>query len=561
MSNKKILNLGNILEYLRVRLPHVVDRVLTPYEVAKTIPLKLLPVTYKNENVAIEMLKRAQGKDCVIHCDVDMDGVAAGNIFYKAFKFEKYFKSIDLCINQERIHGIELSTEENGDGELSLKGYGPIEKLRGGLFVVVDSSSDRLDEIKKLPCDVLVLDHHVVDCDHSELTGDTAEGKYVIINSMIMDELHPELDAWNDGVYQTSGAQVVFEIINKSGLLPNLIKDTVRHWVTVSLFSDVVNTSGPQAQRYIADWYSNGMTELKGIISQFKYAGLNKSFVNFKLAPIINGAIRAGLNNKAIEMGIKFPNKLSKLADEIDPIKRKMRELPLPLKEFPGIVISKICDTELKHEYKGMRAGGIADMHNKPAFVYHRYSYAEPGQELQEYLTGSFRGVGERNYLEYFKALGVFAKGHGNAFGLTIPVKGATDIFKNMPEVINEDTISIEERLASPETMQGYYVLCGDLGDSYKHLEGVYENCIIIHESSFNIDILEIIGKLNNRLTADEISFKILGTPRRKSVHERYAKWLIGSFEMRTFGESCGIIVASQSLLITYENGFPKLTA
>jgi single-stranded DNA-specific DHH superfamily exonuclease len=549
MLSKKPINTGNILEYLRVRLPNVVNKVV----MGENVPLELLSVAYTNEDSAIQLLKDSQGKPCIIHCDVDTDGISAGNIFYKSFIFEGYFSSMGLVINPERKHGVELSTSKNG--ELELVGYGEVEGLRGSLLVVVDSSSNLIDEIRKLPCDVLVLDHHEIDCELSELVGDTAGGRYVVVNSMAMDYLDKELEDFNGGVYQTSGAQVVFEILVKSKILPDIMKSAVRHWVAVSLFSDVVDTSGEQAQRYIADWYIRGNEEFKGTIGQFPYTHLNKSFINLKLSPTINGAIRAGLSDKAVEAGIRYPNRLAKLKEEIEPIKVRMRGILLPLREYGGVIIAKTCNSGLPNAYKGMRAGSIAGEYGKPAFVYHRYTY-----EDVDYITGSFRGVGDINYLQYFKGLGFYAKGHGGAFGLTIPVSEAHSAFKGLPKVVNQDNISIGERLSSPELLKGYYVLCGELGKVYRHIEGIYKDCIIIHEGSLNSGILELVGKVNNRLT-HEISFKILGEPKIIRVYERYAKWDIGGFEMRTFGDSCGRISSGQALLITYEGGYPKLTA
>ena len=130
-------------------------------------------IPFRNVIEAIELLHYhiVKRSDVIVHCDVDMDGIGCGYIIKR---FVQYIsdKEYDYVINIEKEHGI------------SDKHVPYFNSKSIGLLIVVDSSSNELEAIKGLNCDVLVIDHHEVG--HNELIGRTNDGhKYVIVNNLI----------------------------------------------------------------------------------------------------------------------------------------------------------------------------------------------------------------------------------------------------------------------------------------------------------------------------------------------------------------------------------------
>ena len=134
---------------------------------------------------AIETLAWAiKGKAKIaVHCDVDVDGIGSGFIFKRAMSFLTGISQIYM-INEEKKHGIQ-------EKHVELLNKNPVD-----LLVILDSSSNELEIIKKFNCNVLVIDHHEVD--HRELKGKTNDGKHVfiIVNNTIDNPYGDEISCW-----------------------------------------------------------------------------------------------------------------------------------------------------------------------------------------------------------------------------------------------------------------------------------------------------------------------------------------------------------------------------
>ena len=360
-------------------------------------------VKFKNWRVAVDMLKKHMLNNnslIMIHADVDLDGLGAA---YIGKKF------IDYALRQNRVVTLINGVKEHG---MSQKAVNHVNKLNVGLFIIVDSSSNDIDYIKQMNCDVLVMDHHNVG--HNEIVGNTAGGHYVIINNMI-DNSEEGYKATSD----MSGAEVVYELYRVfeevMGLKPSILEGTLLYqWVGCTLISDFIKTGNNRNQWYMHNTIHNYNIEqnLKVMLHSINQydAYLTKSFVGFKLAPLFNKAIRAGKSQMALAIAIGCPEAINELS-QFDSIQTDISARALLNVEYGNGVNLRCLDIDaIPASYSGIVATKILNDTDKTAIAY---------QDKGSTIKGSFRGRLEGlDYRDLLERNGIKAQGHEGAFGI-----------------------------------------------------------------------------------------------------------------------------------------------
>ena len=403
---------------------------------------------FYNARKACNMLyKHLQNKSGVlIHSDVDCDGIGATYIAHRFLCEFGMRNRIGTCINKDKIHGIT----ENHIGFFNSSG--------AGLILIVDSATNDIEYIKQLNCDVLVVDHHEVL--HNELTGKTAGGEYIIVNNTIDNE-DVEFGKYTAD-NKMSGAMVLYELLRlyqHTLQLNDLLKARMLYqWVGLTLFTDAVSTTTLRNQYYLDLTVHNMDTEenLKKIMRGLsKYQGnLDKSFINYQVAPAFNRAIRAGYSALALNYAINTPEKVHELLvfreiqDEI------CKDYMSGVSEYSQYAVRDITDDGIHKNYCGLLATKILNHCNKTTVVYTRNG---------DYAEGSFRG--KHSSVEYRKFIDewsedTFAQGHKAAFGFKVKLE-------ELPQILLEAT-NLEKGVTTKE-----YLTAGRMLEEYKGIHHI----------------------------------------------------------------------------------------
>ena len=411
---------------------------------------------------ALEMLHKhiSNHSKIAVHCDVDMDGIGSGYIT-KRFLTNLTSQEPIFMINKDKEHGIKYKHAE------FFYNY-PI-----GLCIILDSSSNELDAIKKFNCDVLVVDHHEID--HEEYSGKTFDGHdFIIVNNMISNSESFTLETWLRGMNpgttekiepyiadsRMSCGLVIYELLRiyqeayiKRPILENMV---LYQWVGITLFTDAIQLLTPRNQWYIEHTVHNMETEptLLAILKSLNSytMALDKSFINYTMAPVFNRAIRAGATSDALGIVIKFPqhaNVLNQYRESQDTaIANGIQDIVVG----DSYVMKDITNTDINHNYTGVTAGRLCDEHRKNAIVFSvRNGIAQ----------GSFRGrVVGTDYRGVFNSFGdgTSGQGHDVAFGFACKVENLHAVMSKLTTVESD----IETR---------YYLTAGSLPE---HLHGVH---------------------------------------------------------------------------------------
>ena len=422
-------------------------------------------VRFKHTEEASRMLMKhlsASYSRIGVHVDVDMDGLASGWVVSRLLLNSGKLASSKFYINDERVHGITGGIIE------AVK----LDKI--DLLIVVDSSCNNIEELKQLPCDVIVLDHHMLE--HENLTGDTGSGRYVIVTNMVDgdDEIpeilglasvpstQPQPRRPRRGPYigldnlsgfslsafggiegpseqtsnsianfkatpEMSGCMVAYEFIRAFEAIykPNqaLVSDVdskCHQWVAVSLFTDAIKTINERNQWYISKTIGTydldiNLSELLRSLDKYSSV-LTKSFIMYKLAPAVNSAIRARQAAMALDIMYNRPSdgwQLLNFKEKQLDVLAKLDAAGDRVREFQGAVMYDMGGTVETGNagYCGVTAAKLLGLRGKSAVAY---------INIDGVLHGSFRGLHDNiEYLKYFNdALGVeLAHGHNAAFG------------------------------------------------------------------------------------------------------------------------------------------------
>lgn len=404
-------------------------------------------VCFYNARKACQLLYKhiANKSKILIHSDVDCDGIGSTYIIYKFLCELGLRNNIGTCINKDKIHGIN----QNHVGFFNNTG--------ANLIVIVDSATNDIEYIKQINCDVLVLDHHEIL--HNELYGKTAGGEYIIVNNTTDNE------DFEFGKYiaddKMSGAEVVYETLrllqhmfNMTDILKALM---LYQWVGLTLFTDAVSTTTLRNQYYLDLTVHNLDTEetLKKMISslsQYQYS-LDKSFINYQIAPAFNRAIRAGYSAMALNYALHTPEKINELLVFKDLQDKICADYMKGVSEYSQYAIRDITD-EIHKNYCGLLATKILDHCNKTSVVYVRDG---------EYAEGSFRG--KYSLIDYRKFIDnwspdTFAQGHKAAFGFRVKLE-------ELPQIL----LAATELEKGADTRE--YVTAGNLPEGYRGIHHI----------------------------------------------------------------------------------------
>ena len=460
---------------------------------------------YKNISYAIDLLHKhiENNSNMVMHTDVDVDGIGSTYILKKFMNSLGANKQI-LMINKDKEHGIKQKHVDyiNGNSNLGIE-----------LVIVTDSSSNEIELIKQFNCDVLCIDHH--DLLHNDLLGycNDNQHRYVIVNSTIENdnfdfdkqwltsknneaftnvEKYTGTDTMSCGLVIYELLRVYCECFSNQKLIENLL---LYQWSAITLFTDAINTKTHRNQYYLDKTiYAKDIeSTLKIIMSEVnKYTALlNKTFINYSLAPIINKAIRAGAGAEALDIVINRPKDIKILdkyketqetsinrAITVNGKKRVFNEDTIKL-DISNLPIHQL-------NYNGVIASRLVGENHKNTVV---FTKLENGR-----LRGSFRGRQDNcDYRSFFAEYSpdIYAQGHAAAFGFEATQEQLDDIMSklNTIEDINDKT----------------YISFGHIEDSEKgtyHIDSIDE----LRKDGFLLKLATGNSKVKS---TDEIKIKV----------------------------------------------------
>lgn len=400
---------------------------------------------FSNSAMAIEMLHThfLNDRNIAIHCDVDMDGIGSGYIFGR-FANTQTNANQTYIINKDKVHGIQ---QKHAD-------YFKDKAI--DLLVIVDSSSNELDIIKQFNCDVLVIDHHEIN--HNELYGNTNDGvhKYLIINNTLdnsdIDAIKCLLNKNNTdtpvnidrykGDDRMSCGLVVYELLrlysiayNTGNILENM---RLYQWAGVTLFTDAIILNTPRNQWYIENTIHSMETEttLKQLLEElnpYKVA-LDKSVINYTIAPVINKAIRAGHSGDALNTIIFNPKNIQDIVKYKEEQENAIKVGILGARASSSYVIRDLSNTDIHKNYNGVIASRLSGDFSKNAIVYSVYDGIADGS-----FRGRLPGIDYRKFIDEFDDT-TWAQGHKTAFGFKFPIGKLDTIMSQLTSI--ESTIS-----------------------------------------------------------------------------------------------------------------------
>lgn len=377
----------------------------------------------------------------IAHTDVDVDGIGT-NYILRQFLRALGMNKVSFTMNKDKTHGILDKHVEfvNSHPEIQF-------------VIATDSSSNELETIKKFNCDVLVIDHH--DMLHTETVGLCNDGvhQFVIISNMIDSTTFAEDIQWlwqmNNTVdyskvtpfkadeHMSCGVLIceffrLFQIAYRTSDILSISQ--LYQWGAVTLFTDYIPTNNRRNQWYVSQIANNSTIEptLKRIMSALNqyHWQIDKSAVNYTIAPIFNKAIRANAGSQVLDILMNRPSDIEELKVYGDIQKEIMHKALYTKdadgedvkiefdKENKGYVEYNISSLGISKSYAGVIGSAISDNTKKPVAC---YIVKEDG-----IYAGSFRGrnrnVEYRKIFEGF-ADNIYAQGHKTAFG-----------FKTLPE-------------------------------------------------------------------------------------------------------------------------------
>lgn len=376
---------------------------------------------FNNSLNALKLLEKHinNNSKTAIHFDVDFDGIASGFLIYKELVRRKMNK-ISLAINKEKEHGIK---DKHAD-YMNNNGF--------EMLIVVDSSTNEIDTIRKCKCDVLVIDHHESSIESTFGYCEDAEHVYIIVNSTLeaydfesnnysINEIEKVTSKYIDkcmGTQDMSCGLVVYETLRLWYAVYNNIyqldSSSKYQWAAASLLTDQINMINRRNQWYIQKMnrdktVDETLLQIKDAINRYSNH-MDKSYIQFKLAPIINKAIRADAGNEVLNIIVHNPRNITELDIYSNRQKEVMDEIDkLNKEDGSSYIIADITDTDISKSYNGVIASRLCGDNKKNTVCIKRI-----GDEYR----GSFRARGKGfDYRQQFLNNGIEAEGHPYAFG------------------------------------------------------------------------------------------------------------------------------------------------
>ena len=422
---------------------------------------------FKNTIEACKLLRKhiSRRSRIAVHGDVDLDGVGC------CYIVDRFLRSLGVTnviytINKDKVHGVE-------DKHVKFFNEHPVD-----LIIIVDSSSNDIETIKRFNCDVLVLDHHEIS--HSE-TYIKNKHEYIIVNNMIDNLDNESINYWikemNPNTKERietykaedrmSGGLVVYELLRvyceiyKTGsILENLM---LYQWVGMTLFSDVVKLVPDRNQWYVEHTVNYMEIEpcIKVMMEQLNEykAILDKSFILYTLVPTINKAIRAGASSEALDIVLRHPQDICNLNIYKEKQEEALNKAINQNEVYPdSYIIKDITDKDISKNYCGVIASRLSGDNHKNTVVFTMEN---------NIATGSFRGrYSEVDYRKAFDSYDetVFAQGHKSAFGFKATLEQLPNIMGSL------------NTLEKVETKQ--YLTAGKMDEAHKginHIDNILE--------------------------------------------------------------------------------------
>ena len=449
-------------------------------------------IPFINCDLALKLLDKhiRQKSVSLVHCDVDGDGIGSGKILIKTLGYLGYGpRYCKAAINHERVHGVTPKIVD-------------VVKNNGiDFLIILDSSTNSLDIIKQIPCDVLVIDHHEVS--HNELIGNTTGGIYCIVNNTVSNSEYDRNRLGELGEYiaddRMSCGLVVFEFLrlyfkwlNQSEDI--LIYNNLHQWAAVTLLTDAVLLLSDRNQWYMentfyTDEIETTLSDLLHRLNKYKSC-LSKSFVSFSLAPILNKAIRAGQSSQALDAVLYHPSIVEGL-NKYSEIQAKMIQTGEKLaKHTDSYIDVNTTDSGISEWYFGVIASRLSGDFGTNCICYHI---------VDGVACGSFRGKHEGiDYREFFDKFSyeIFAQGHKTAFGFKAPIVYLDKIMDTLytiePNSLGKPYLTVG---VMPIELQGKYHL-EELAEFKK--SGLLIQLAIANSKLSSSEVLPIITTSNN---------------------------------------------------------------
>jgi single-stranded DNA-specific DHH superfamily exonuclease len=342
-------------------------------------------------------------------------------------------------------------------------------------MIITDSSSNDVDIMKQLNCDVICIDHHNIN-EGIETSGECNGGhQYVIVNNTVEydnnnridEEIRKEIENKGNtvevcnGDKQMSCGVLVYEFfrvyLEHIGKYNILCDSMLEQWAGITLYTDVISTISERNQWYIDMVFNVHSTEetITNIIRQLNiYSNkINKSVIQYNIAPIINATIRTGNSAKALECILKnYGRNIKQLYDYVE-IQNEVVNNTLNNITIDNSDVAIIAHIENeKKNYCGLIATKLMYKYDKSTAVY---------VEDNGLCKGSFRGKQQGiNYQAIFREFddSIYAQGHDSAFGFRLSIEQLKDIIK---------IIDIKEKAYK----QKQYISLGDMKEDEK---GIY---------------------------------------------------------------------------------------
>ena len=457
-------------------------------------------VPYNTEKV-VDLLYRAIAKNgtIVVHADIDTDG------FGSAYVFSKYVKCINPNVN---IITMTNKVKEHGISKAFVE-YLNNTNTKIDLVVVLDSSTNNIEELKGLNYDAVVIDHHEVLCSLTELSGSTSFGQYAIATNMAGDDIDEKL----------SGCAVLFYVLENMIKMKDIRVDTsnlnLEQWVGITLISDVIQLATERNQYFIEKLYNANSIEtgLLSMMESLNIKKIDKNLVAYKIAPLVNSTIRGGGALIALQTIMVKQSELSKLREYKD-YQDKLVKFTLNsgnVQEFDGLVTMDIgkmgLDNNLASNYCGVVAAALVKKYGKSAYVYLEY---------ENMYKGSVRGLSSNeDYRQKCEDAGFKAMGHKAAFGLEVP----KELYSKLPEIMGVF-----------KSQNNRYISIGQQKGGIKHIE-----CIEQLKEGGNLMLLAVA---NSRLSSNEtleVHTDLVNT--ENEVVGKATKYKLGTLELISFDE------------------------
>lgn len=411
------------------------------------------PMEFLNADRGRELLVKHlhAGSKIVILVDADADGYTSSSTMYQYIK--------DICPTAD-LHYIVHDGKAHGLTDKVMLEI--MFEMHANLVITPDAGSNDVEQIEKLEdsgINVLVIDHHVV----SEKTD-----KGLIINN----QLCPVTN------HQLVGAGVVYKFIQGFDIEYKVnFADKYLDLVAVGQIGDASDISTPEIRNLVMNGLQNIQNKfLKEAINQKLGFGTKATpkDLSFNVIPLINAVTRVGTMDEREQLfesmsGIgegrmfdvekKKKNPTTGKFDKImykyniyqygyhlatkaksrqdSAVKKMVKQLEESVVDDTGILIA-YSDNNDNPGITGLIANKLATKFDKPALLLN---------EQEDTFTGSGRGhektlVDFREWCEDSQVID-WARGHDNAFGISIPKKNI-DLFKQYSRSIEKKDVVYE---------------------------------------------------------------------------------------------------------------------